>query len=188
MLTYADVCWRFFQLTSQMSVDGDSDEVTKKREEVAAKLMVSAPSSVVDQLDAAREYGRCQHMYDYVVSNVETLLNKCDTATQYLERLRKSLPISAVTMQLDVKEQDTLWAWCDLEVQKYLRTGTKVLAYWYKSTCLLVQKYLFYGTHVSRLTRRQCPRSISKTDAALVSAMHAGPLTSTSSEALHFML
>ena len=29
-----------------------------------------------------------------------------------------------------------------LSVQKHLLTGTNVLAYWYKSTCLLVQKYL----------------------------------------------
>ncbi len=35
-----------------------------------------------------------------------------------------------------------------LLVQKYLLTGTKVLIYWYKSACLLVQKYLLTGTKV----------------------------------------
>ena len=38
------------KLTSQMSVDGDSDEVSKKREEVAKKLLEGAPDGVVDML------------------------------------------------------------------------------------------------------------------------------------------
>jgi hypothetical protein len=46
------------KLTSQTSVDGDSDEVTKKREEVAAKLMAGAPDGVVDMLDSSLDYGR----------------------------------------------------------------------------------------------------------------------------------
>jgi len=102
------------KLTSQTSVDHESDEATKKREEVAAKLMAGAPDGVLDVLDASLDYARCQAMYDHVVDDVERLLHRCETATLYLERLRKSLPVQQL-MQLDLKEQEAVWAWCDLE-------------------------------------------------------------------------
>lgn len=92
------------KLTSQTSVDHESDEATKKREEVAAKLMAGAPDGVLDVLDASLDYARCQAMYDHVVDDVERLLHRCETATLYLERLRKSLPVQQL-MQLDLKEQ-----------------------------------------------------------------------------------
>ena len=92
------------KLTSQMIVDEDSDEATKKREEVAQKLLGGAPDGVKDQLDAALEYARCQPLYDHVVSNVDKLLHKCETATLYLERLRKSLPVQQL-MHLDLQQQ-----------------------------------------------------------------------------------
>ena len=98
----------------ETNVEGDGDEVVKKREEVAAKLMACAPDGVLDVLDASLDYGRCQSMYDHVVSNVDKLLHQCETATLYLERLRKSLPVQQL-MQLGLKEQEAVWAWCDLE-------------------------------------------------------------------------
>jgi len=91
------------KLTSQMSVDGDSDEVTKKREEVAQRLM-EKQAGVMDMLDGSLEYGRCQPMYDHVVANVDKLLHKCETATLYLERLRKSLPVQQLC-QMDIHQQ-----------------------------------------------------------------------------------
>ena len=91
------------KLTSQMSVDGDSDEVTKKREEVAQRLM-EKQAGVMDMLDGSLEYGRCQPMYDHVVANVDKLLHKCETATLYLERLRKSLPVQQLS-HLDLQQQ-----------------------------------------------------------------------------------
>lgn len=98
----------------ETSVEGDADEVIKKREEVAGKLMACAPDGVLDLLDASLDYGRCQAMYDHVVDKVEKLLDQCETATNYLERLRKSLPVQQLR-QLDLKEQEAVWAWCDVE-------------------------------------------------------------------------
>jgi hypothetical protein len=43
------------------------------------------------------------------------------------------------------------------KVQKRLLTGTKVLAYWYKSTCLLVQKYLMRRTAAAGLPLSRAP-------------------------------
>ena len=100
--------------TPLSNVEGDGDEVVKKRQEVAEKLMACAPDGVLDVLDASLEYGRCQAMYDHVVSNVDKLLQQCDTATLYLERLRKSLPVQQL-LQLDLREQEAVWAWCDIE-------------------------------------------------------------------------
>ena len=53
--------------------------------------------------------------------------------------------------------------WC---YSVYLLTGTRVLAYWYRSACLLVQKYLLTGTKVlaywykSTCLERQPPRPV----------------------------
>ena len=89
------------------------NQVLKKREEVAVKLMRGTPDGIIDVLDAGVDYGRCQSMYDHVVGNVEKLLHKCETATIYLDRLRKSLPDKLG--QLEIQQQEQLWAWCDLQ-------------------------------------------------------------------------
>ncbi len=51
------------KLTSAMSVDGESEEVQKKREEVAQALLAQIPHAILDALDGAQEYGRCQPLY-----------------------------------------------------------------------------------------------------------------------------
>eukprot|EP00960_Hanusia_phi_P074189 768177-Hanusia_phi.AAC.9 len=94
------------KLTSQMNVEGDSEETTKKRYEVADKLMAGTPRDVLEKLDASLDVGRCEAL-------IETLHRKCEAATLYLERLRKSLP--AQLAGLDVVQQERVWAWCDIE-------------------------------------------------------------------------
>ena len=51
--------------------------------------------------------------YDDLVHRIEMLHRKCEAATLYLERLRKSLP--AQLAGLDVVQQERVWAWCDIE-------------------------------------------------------------------------
>ena len=48
------------KLTSQMNVEGENEEVIKKRCEVADKLMTGTPLDVLEKLDASLDVGRCQ--------------------------------------------------------------------------------------------------------------------------------
>ena len=50
------------KLTSQASVDGEGDEVNKKRHEVCEKIMSHVPGDLMDSLDASQEYGRCESL------------------------------------------------------------------------------------------------------------------------------
>ena len=100
--------------SSSVAVEMDTDEICKKREEVAAKLLKGTPEDVIAELDGSLEYGRCAAMYEHVVGNVDMLLQKCETATLYLDRLRKSLPVEQL-VQLDEHTQAAVWPSCDIE-------------------------------------------------------------------------
>eukprot|EP00288_Rhodomonas_lens_P009226 CAMPEP_0177724748 /NCGR_PEP_ID=MMETSP0484_2-20121128/18889_1 /TAXON_ID=354590 /ORGANISM="Rhodomonas lens, Strain RHODO" /LENGTH=649 /DNA_ID=CAMNT_0019237227 /DNA_START=27 /DNA_END=1973 /DNA_ORIENTATION=+ len=109
------------KLTSQASVDGEGEDVQKKRQEVAEHLFKLIPSPVLQDLDANQDYGRCQPLYDEVVAGLESLSRQCEAARMYLERLRKSLP--AQVAELDGAQQEAFWPWSDLELDSSVPNG-----------------------------------------------------------------
>lgn len=102
------------KLTSNIGmVDDESEEVQKKRTEVVEQLLSALDPSILEALDASKEYGRCEVLYEQVHIGVESLCKRCETGISYLDRLRKSLP--SQLHGVDGATQDQLWAWSDVE-------------------------------------------------------------------------
>jgi hypothetical protein len=101
------------KLTSSNGAEGDTEEVQRKRKEVATQLLDVLDKRIVDALDASQEYARCQPLYDFVQQGVEHLCKRCETGMSYIDRLRKSLPTQL--HGVDGATQDQLWSWSDVE-------------------------------------------------------------------------